>query len=205
MAFKPIQKLQVYRILASGDRVAVGVLAQNRQGVFFQYDAAYLRGYGTLSPFSFTNTLDLQPAPKTPHGGLHGVFADCLPDGWGLLLQDRLFRQQGIAPSQVTQMDRLALVGTRALGALSFEPQSDWISEQAGEVDLATLGMQAQALFDGQTDDVLMALIAAGSSGGARPKAQIYDVSPLARIRLMNMPPRMVGMVNSRHSKPFKP
>jgi serine/threonine-protein kinase HipA len=39
---------------------------------------------------------------------------------------------------------------------------------------LATLGLEAQALFDGQTDHVLAALIAAGSSGGARPKAQIY-------------------------------
>jgi serine/threonine-protein kinase HipA len=57
---------------------------------------------------------------------------------------------------------------------LSFEPQSDWICESFNELDLATLGLQAQALFDGQTDEVLMALIAAGSSGGARPKAQIY-------------------------------
>lgn len=174
MAFKPVQKLQVLRTLTTGKRVAVGVLAQNRQGVFFQYDAAYLSEYGNLSPFGLIETLNLQPAPKTPHGGLHGVFADCLPDGWGLLLQDRLFRQQGISPSQVTQMDRLALVGKRAIGALSFEPATDWICEQADDIDLATLGLQAQAVFDGQTDDVLMALLATGSSGGAGPKAQVY-------------------------------
>ena len=41
-------------------------------------------------------------------------------------------------------------------------------------MDLATLGLEAQALFDGQTEAVLSALVAAGSSGGARPKAQLF-------------------------------
>ncbi|EPD2356054.1 TPA: hypothetical protein ACXNC1_003584 [Proteus mirabilis] len=35
MSFKPIQKLAVTRTLSSGEQVAVGILAQNRQGVFF--------------------------------------------------------------------------------------------------------------------------------------------------------------------------
>ncbi|MDQ5940122.1 MAG: serine/threonine-protein kinase HipA [Pseudomonadota bacterium] len=35
MSFKPVQKLSVAR--TSGEEVAVGVLAQNWQGVFFQY------------------------------------------------------------------------------------------------------------------------------------------------------------------------
>lgn len=125
MVFKPIQQLQVSRILSSADRVCVGVLAQNRQGVFFQYDADYLATYGNLSPFTLKATTALQPAPKTPHQGVHGVFGDSLPDGWGLLLQDRLYRQQGILPNQVTAMDRLALVGHHGLGALVFEPVSD--------------------------------------------------------------------------------
>ncbi len=35
MAFKPIQKLVVQRTLSTGNRVNVGRLAQNQQGVFF--------------------------------------------------------------------------------------------------------------------------------------------------------------------------
>lgn len=35
MSFKPIQKLNVTRTLSSGEQISVGVLAQNRQGVFF--------------------------------------------------------------------------------------------------------------------------------------------------------------------------
>ncbi|MDX7986369.1 type II toxin-antitoxin system HipA family toxin [Xenorhabdus sp. 12] len=174
MTFKPIQKLDVMRTLSSGERINVGVMAQNSKEVFFQYDAQYIEQYGNLSPFSLKKTTELQIAPRTPHQGIHGVFGDCLPDGWGMLLQDRIFRQHGMLPTQITAMDRLAFVGHHAIGALSFEPISDFAIEQTGDIDLATMGLQAQALFDGQTDEVLSALVAAGSSGGARPKAQIY-------------------------------
>lgn len=174
MSFKPIQKLLVRRTLSTGDVVAAGVLAQNRQGVFFQYDADYLVRYGNLSPFTLKPTTELQRAPNQPHQGIHGVFADCLPDGWGLLLQDRVFRQQGILVSQITAMDRLAFVGANGMGALSFEPVSDWASAPSDAIDLATLGLEAQALFEGDTEQMLTNLVAAGSSGGARPKAQLF-------------------------------
>ncbi|MGO4998796.1 type II toxin-antitoxin system HipA family toxin [Oceanisphaera sp. W20_SRM_FM3] len=174
MDFKPIQKLTITRTLATGEAVSVGVLAQNRQDVFFQYDANYLKQFGNLSPFMMQGSTELQVAPKQPHGGMHGLFADSLPDGWGLLLQDRVFRQQGILPAQITAMDRLAFVGHRGMGALTFAPESDYQTSGDNEIDLATLGLEAQALFDGQTEDVLAALVAAGSSGGARPKAQLF-------------------------------
>ncbi len=124
----------------------------------------------------------LQQAPKVPHQGIHGVFGDSLPDGWGLLLQDRVFRQQGILPAQVTAMDRLAFVGQQGMGALSFTPISELSLDQRSDIDLETLGLEAQTLFDqslsdeldGSTQQVLATLVVVGSSGGARPKAQIY-------------------------------
>jgi serine/threonine-protein kinase HipA len=174
MAFKPQQKLQVLRTLSTGRQIPVGVLAQNRQGVFFQYDEAYLQTNSNLSPFHLKHSRELQLAPKNPHTGLHGVFADALPDGWGLLLQDRVFRQHGLLPAQLSAMDRLAFVGHTAIGALAFEPVSGYAESADYPIGLAQLGLQAQALFDGQTEDLLQALVTAGSSGGARPKAQIY-------------------------------
>lgn len=174
MSFKPIQRLSVSRTLSTGKVISVGVLAQNRQGTFFQYDAQYLQQFGNLSPFTLKASSELQLAPKQPHGGLHGLFADSLPDGWGLLLQDRVFRQHGILPAQVTAMDRLAFVGSRGMGALAFAPESDYQISAHDDVDLATLGLEAQALFEGQTEDVLAELVVAGSSGGARPKAQLF-------------------------------
>jgi serine/threonine-protein kinase HipA len=182
MSFKSIQKLNVERTLTTGETISVGVLAQNRQGVFFQYDESYLSRFGNLSPFTLQGDVRLQQAPKEPHQGIHGVFGDSLPDGWGLLLQDRVFRQQGIIPAQVTAMDRLAFVGQQGMGALSFTPVSELSLDQRSDIALETLGLEAQTLFDqslsddldGSTQQVLATLVAVGSSGGARPKAQIY-------------------------------
>jgi len=177
-AFKRTNRLDVYRTLTTGEQVLVGVMAQNRQGTFFQYQADYLQKFGNLSPFKLKADTSLQLAPAEPHLGLHGVFADSLPDGWGMLLMDRLFRQHRLLPSQVTAMDRLAFVGNRGMGALSFQPESELSVQNPHELfDLNTLGTEAQLFFDGHTEDVLAALVQAGSSGGARPKAQLYFAS----------------------------
>lgn len=187
--FRPIRQLEVRRRLSDGRQVFVGRLAQNRQGVFFQYDEAYCRQQHSLSPFHLPFDTRLHAAPPSPHKGLHGLFADSLPDGWGLMLMDRLFRQHGIPPHAVTAMDRLAFVGEDGMGALSYYPAAPLVDE--GEADhwsrLGELGEQARRLFEGQTDTVLAALAQAGSSGGARPKAQVY-LSPGATDRASTRP-----------------
>ena len=38
-----------------------------------------------------------------------GVFDDCLPDGWGLLILDRYLQKLGINPRTLSLLDRLAL------------------------------------------------------------------------------------------------
>ncbi|MEO1855581.1 type II toxin-antitoxin system HipA family toxin [Chromohalobacter sp.] len=176
--FQPVRQLEVVRRLQRGDECRVGMLAQNSRGVFFQYDAAYLEVYHSLSPFQLPFDTQLHPAPASPHHGIHGLFADSLPDGWGLMLMDRVFRQHGIAPRQVTAMDRLAYVGERGMGALCFRPLSPYVHQQGDHwVDIGRLGEEARQLFEGQTETVLEALAEAGSSGGARPKAQLYFAS----------------------------
>ena len=175
MSVLPVRQLAVWRTFANGQQVRVGGLAQNREGIFFQYDPDYLVEHSSLSPFALKWDSSVQLAPRGPHGGLHGVFADSLPDGWGLLLMDRVFRQQGVLPAQVTPMDRLAFVGAAGSGALSYTPVAGFAPEaDAKLIDTSQLGLHAQALFDGQTTEVLADLVAAGSSAGARPKAQLY-------------------------------
>ena len=171
MNFEPIRQLQVSRRLSNGQKVPVGTLAQNSEQVYFSYHADYVEEFGNLSPFAIKLDTSLQLAPKQPHFGLHGVFADSLPDGWGLLLQDRFFRQKGILPQRVTALNRLAFIGARGIGALIFEPSE--VIEQ-DQFDYVQLGLAAQTVFDGQTEEVLEALLTAGSSGGARPKAQVF-------------------------------
>ncbi|MCK0744899.1 type II toxin-antitoxin system HipA family toxin [Chromohalobacter nigrandesensis] len=173
--FQPVRKLEVVRRLQQGGECRVGVLAQSTRGVFFQYDDAYVDAYHSLSPFLLPFDTQLHTAPASPHHGIHGLFADSLPDGWGLMLMDRVFRQHGIAPRQVTAMDRLAYVGDRGMGALRFRPLSPYVHQPSDHwIDIGRLGEEARQLFEGQTETVLEALAEAGSSGGARPKAQLY-------------------------------
>lgn len=191
-AFTHTSRLDVHRRLCTGERVLVGQLAQNRQGVFFQYAADYLATYPSLSPFGLPFDAVLHQAPAEPHGDLFGVFADSLPDGWGMLLMDRVLRRHGVVPSQVSGMDRLAYVGDRAAGALAYSPASDLAEASDETVDLALLGKQAQELFEdagAALSAVPRTLAGAGSSGGARPKAQMWlpdgdDSDGANRVRL---------------------
>jgi serine/threonine-protein kinase HipA len=62
-------------------------------------------------------TVKLPPEPglhqhrDLDFGPIFGLFDDSLPDGWGLLLMDRFFKQRGNALAEVSVLDRLAYLG----------------------------------------------------------------------------------------------
>lgn len=154
----------------------VGQLGLGERGhIYFQYDPDWIARGFDLAP----GALDFNPTvqlPKRPEvfDGLHGVFHDSLPDGWGLLLMDRFFRQTlGERIEKITPLDRLAYLGNRGMGALEYEPALP--TENIPEtVDIATLARAAQAMLAGKTPDVLQQLyIQGGSPGGARPKVTV--------------------------------
>jgi serine/threonine-protein kinase HipA len=60
--------------------------------------------------------------------GLHGVFNDSLPDGWGRLLLDRTVEKHGLRRGQLNKLDRLAYVGQNGMGALSYEPDRSHVA-----------------------------------------------------------------------------
>lgn len=166
--------LTVKRTLSTGEQRVVGVLAENQQGTFFQYDTNYIEQHASLSPFRLEHTAQLQKAPANPHYGLHGVFGDSLPDGWGLYLMDRVFRQQGYKPQSITALERLAYLGDQCFGALSYEPQLafDDIADSK-EIALITLGREAVQEFEQGDSECLHELMAVSGSGGARPKLNV--------------------------------
>ncbi|WP_323689923.1 HipA N-terminal domain-containing protein [Rhizobium sp. AN64] len=55
-------------------------------------------------------------APRDPFDGLHGLFNDSLPDGWGRLLLDRRLQRAGIDYTRLTPVDRLSAVGRTGMG-----------------------------------------------------------------------------------------
>ena len=87
---------------------------------------------------------------------------------------DRAFRQQtGWLAHEITPLDRLAYIGSRAMGALAYEPEI--LTEQVAEtVDIARLAQSAEQLLRGETPEVLQQLqIQGGSPGGAHPKVTV--------------------------------
>lgn len=68
-------------------------------------------------------------AKPRPFEGGFGVFDDCLPDGWGLLVLDRYLQKKGANPRTLTLLDRLAIVGSAGRGALEFRPDRSVISD----------------------------------------------------------------------------
>ena len=83
--YQAVRKLELLRSLEDGSQVLVGTLAQNSEAVFFQYQDEYLARFSSLSPFKLPFNTQLHQAPAEPHQKLHGVFADSLPDGWGMV------------------------------------------------------------------------------------------------------------------------
>ena len=157
-------------------RMRVGRLAFRDGRCYFEYDAGFLEAGLNPSPFNLRWEPGLQEAPVDPFQGLHGVFNDSLPDGWGLLLMDRATRAAGLNPHSFSPLDRLAFIGSRAMGALSYEPDEGVGYESASVVplNLAETGSEATGIFEGSLDEVIEHHTVHGSpSGGARPKILI--------------------------------
>ena len=148
----------------------VGLLAlTNDKKVAFSYDEAWLENGFSISPFSLPLENKVFIPANYYFDGLFGIFADSLPDAWGRLLLDRMLQEHGLG-SDVTVLDRLALVGKNGMGALEYEPDYE-LGEQKQTDDLDYLSEQCQKILMTEcTDDLDMLYQMGGSSGGARPK-----------------------------------
>lgn len=161
-----------------GERWLLGTLADDGQRLLFEYSAEALQQGLELSP----RHLALRAPAYGDFPGhqlrLPGLVADALPDGWGLLLMDRMFRKHGLDPATVSPLDRLAFINDRALGALTFEP-SQKLDLPQEDVHLLELAQQAQAIVAGKDSDALRLLaLMGGSPHGAQPKVLVhYDLA----------------------------
>lgn len=152
------------------------VAANGRPVIHFEYsDKALQRGF-ELSSFA----LPLE-GPKLRHGfpahqhGLPGPVYDALPDGWGMLLMDRLFRRQGLDAARISALQRLCHIGNNAMGALSFQPVLEGELLEQHDVSLLALAQQVDEVQQGEGGEFLLDLLKMGGSPqGARPKLLLY-------------------------------
>lgn len=166
---KHVRQLSV----ALGGTLVGSISLANDGKIWFEYLPEWVANGFNLSRFMGFDS-KAQLAKDVLFGGLHGVFANSLPDGWGLLLMDREFKRRfNWDPHAITPLDRLAYIGARGMGALEYAPiyEQDAFSNQ---VDLGELARSVDAVLQGKEGDVLHQLkIQGGSPGGARPKVTI--------------------------------
>ena len=152
----------------------VGTLAKTPDRlVAFEYDTEWLNTGFSISPFSLPLQKKVYLPKFEPFEGLFGVYNDSLPDGWGRLLVDRLLLKNKINPSEIDNLNRLAVVQESGMGALTYKPEHKFETQEQ-ESDYDKLAQECLKILESQNSDNLDELFElGGSSGGARPKILI--------------------------------
>ena len=151
----------------------------------FQYEPAFLSAGIEVSPI-------VMPVREAPYAfpalrretfmGLPGLLSDALPDRFGNKLIDVWLAETGRMARDFNPVDRLCYMGTRATGALEFEPAIRHRNrgsslEIAQLVDLADRVMNERLQLNGEMgglddQEALENILSVGTSaGGARAKA----------------------------------
>lgn len=131
------------------DERRVGTLAvTNNHLVAFEYDDEWLANGFAISPLSLPLQKEVfVPKGYDPFEGVFGVFSDSLPDGSGRLLVDRLLLKEKINPATVDSLNRLAIVGTSGMGALSYEPENR-LDTSMSNLSLDQIALECKKMFE---------------------------------------------------------
>ncbi|MBP3257466.1 MAG: type II toxin-antitoxin system HipA family toxin [Bacteroidales bacterium] len=172
----------------------------------FEYDKSWLAGGFSLSPTELPLQSGLIFGNKDLFGGNFATFENSLPDGYGLYLLDRMLHKNGSSLRQLTPLQRLSIIGTAGMGALSYLPMMPGIQHQheLGDIEkLDELQQEALDVFsEKESGDPSYLYYNSANSGGARPKVamrakdgthwivkfrHVYDDSDIGKTELLYM------------------
>lgn len=169
---KQVNKLSVQ---CGDQKVGELMMTPDNRLCAFQYDKSWLLSGFSISPIELPLKSDLFIAKPEPFWGNFGIFEDSLPDGYGRYLLNRLLKNQGIDDSTLTPLQRLSIVGTSGMGALSYIPES-LVGKEKALPELDYLQQLALDILSEKTDDGADVLyFNSGNSGGCRPKCLYRD------------------------------
>jgi len=158
----------------SSDEILVGKTVLSDRQIHFKYDQKFLDLGMNLSPFRLKYSDEVQVAKPDPFHGTFGVFDDSLPDGWGMLLLNRALEKKGLSLNDINVLDQLAYTGESGKGALIYRPAIEEEAQFDNIIDLDQLKSAIDKVYFGTSTEVIDELISlGGSSGGARPKANV--------------------------------
>ncbi|MDZ4328874.1 MAG: type II toxin-antitoxin system HipA family toxin [Pseudomonas sp.] len=166
-----IRRLSVALDFGGQALVSVGRMgwdAAARQAVA-EWESTFIAQPLPVSPLLVKTYTGLLRPRGRAFGDLPGLFGDSLPDGWGRLLIDRELAARGRSAVDITDLDRLAMVGRDGMGALTYQPEEQ--SELQDEISLDWFDRLVPEVGGAATADDLERLrMMAGGSQGARPK-----------------------------------
>ena len=143
----------------------------------FEYDRVWLAEGFSISPTELPLQGGLFYADKEKLGGGFAVFEDSIPDGYGLYLLERILNGEGTSLRDLTPLQRLSIIGTSGMGALSYLPMMPGIHRQQELDEIERLDMiQEEALkvlSEKSTGDAEFLYYNSANSGGARPKVML--------------------------------
>ena len=169
----------------------VGYLVWDKKAriAVFEYEASFLKSQLNIAPLTMPinsprskNQLPWMGDKDKLYQGLPPMIADSLPDKWGNTLFTAWLRDNNIATKNGTSVDHLSFIGSRAMGALEYEPADKLGDDSAFAVDVQQLYEFSKQVLNERETTVLnqknsilwQDLIKISSSpGGKRPKVII--------------------------------
>lgn len=186
--------VDVAEIKLWGEMVGAVRWDTQQQLASFQYSPAFLKKQWDISPIKMpiAEAARIYSFPELRKGkndsvdtfkGLPGLLADALPDRYGNQLINLWLAKNGRPVNSMNPVEQLCFIGTRAMGALEFEPaqiapQNSFDIQISSLVETAhkMLSKKAQlnANLNHDEEKALTEVLKVGTSaGGARPKAVI--------------------------------
>ncbi len=117
-----MKRTEKLKVMFRGQPVGVLSLTPDDRVNTFEYDKSWLVDGFSISPLELPLKPGLFVAKPHPFDGNFGVFEDSLPDGYGRYLLHKALLRNGINDSDLSSLDRLALVGDNGMGALAYSP-----------------------------------------------------------------------------------
>jgi len=158
----------------------VGTLLENQNGIYFEYNKAFIESGLEISPIKLPLGVGLYTNREEPYyQTLAGVFHDSLPDKFGTSVIEKYYTTKGIKPNELTILQKLAFVGDRAMGALEYRPQEMLDDDIALQEALAIRSMYdaSRTIVEDRPIEAIQQIMnfmrSGASAGGARAKAII--------------------------------
>ncbi len=197
-----MKKTEKLKVMFHGRPVGLLSLTPDNRLNVFEYDQSWLADGFSISPLELPLKPGVFIAKPQPFYGNFGVFEDSLPDGYGRYLLHKALLRNGINDSDLSSLDRLALVGDNGMGALTYSPSVN-LEREENLTDFDRLQEIAlEVLKEQQDKDAGLLLYNSGNSGGARPKAVYSDAEGHWIVKFRHTyDPKDIGLQEVRYNE----